>query len=404
MTVKKSHIFLTRNIYLLSAVSLLTDIASEMLYPIMPLYLKHIGYGVVAIGFIEGAADVVAGISKGWFGYISDRLNKRILFVRLGYAISTFSKPIMAITGSLGVIVTSRLLDRFGKGIRTAPRDAILAIESTRENRGKVFGFHRSMDTLGATLGPVVALIFLYYYPAQYTRLFLIVLIPGLLAVLLTFLVKDRHIDADTKVIHTKRPSYSFKAFLKKASPEYKALLMGLVLFSLINSSDMFLLLRAKELGLQDTFIIGAYILYNAIFTVAAFPLGYLSDKVGSKVIYIFGLILFAIVYGVFAREMTTLVVFGMFGVYGIFGAINESISKSWLSKHLSADSQGTGLGLYLTCQSVAFLVSSTATGIVWNQWGPTVVFSGISMLTALLLVYFVFMPTLQHKELISAD
>ncbi len=184
--------YITRTIWTLSLVSLFTDTASEMLYPIMPIYLKTIGLSVVLIGILEGVAEATAGLSKGYFGKLSDNTGRRVPFVQIGYALSAISKPMMAIFVYPLWIFSARTLDRFGKGIRTGARDAILSDETTPKNKGKIFGFHRSMDTLGAVLGPSLALLYLYFYPQNYKMLFYIAFIPGVLAVTSTFFLKEK--------------------------------------------------------------------------------------------------------------------------------------------------------------------------------------------------------------------
>ncbi len=183
---------ITRTVWILSWVSLFTDTASEMLYPILPIYLKTIGFSIVLIGILEGVAEATAGFSKGYFGKLSDTSGKRVPFVQIGYAFSAISKPMMAIFIYPFWIFFARTIDRFGKGIRTGARDAILSEQATAETKGKVFGFHRSMDTLGAVLGPSLALVYLYYYPQDYKTLFYVAFIPGMLAVLASFLLKDK--------------------------------------------------------------------------------------------------------------------------------------------------------------------------------------------------------------------
>ena len=178
--------YLTRTIWILSFVSLLTDIASEMLYPIMPIYLRSIGFSVLLIGILEGVAEATAGLSKGYFGKLSDHTGTRAPFVRLGYTLSAISKPMMAMMVYPLWIFFARTVDRLGKGIRTGARDAMLSDEATPATKGRVFGFHRSMDTLGAVTGPALALLYLYIYPGSYKTLFLIAFIPGLVAIALT--------------------------------------------------------------------------------------------------------------------------------------------------------------------------------------------------------------------------
>ena len=193
--------YITPTVWTLSLVSMFTDTASEMLYPIMPIYLKSIGFSIVLIGLLEGVAEATAGLSKGYFGKLSDNTGKRVPFVQIGYAFSAISKPMMALFVYPLWIFFARTVDRFGKGIRTGARDAMLSDEATPETKGKIFGFHRSMDTFGAVLGPALALLYLYYFPEDYKTLFFIAFIPGLFAVLASFLLKDKKTAvAKTKV------------------------------------------------------------------------------------------------------------------------------------------------------------------------------------------------------------
>ena len=180
---------LTRNIWILSLVSLFNDVASELLYPVMPIYLKSIGFSIILIGLLEGFAEATAGLSKGYFGTLSDNKGKRLPFIQIGYAFSAISKPMMAIFSNIFWIFSARTLDRLGKGVRTGSRDALLSDESTPETKGRVFGFHRSMDTVGAVLGPLLALVYLTYNPENYKSLFYLTLFPGLVALIFTFLI-----------------------------------------------------------------------------------------------------------------------------------------------------------------------------------------------------------------------
>jgi MFS family permease len=385
---KKRFPFLTRNIVVLSIVSFFTDIASEMLYPVMPIYLATIGYGAITVGMIEGFAEAIAGLNKVFFGHLSDKLGKRNLFVRLGYGLSAFSKPLIGFSKSASFIFFIRFLDRVGKGIRTSPRDAILTAESKEEFRGRVFGFHRSLDTAGAMLGPIGALIFLYFYPLQYSHLFFYAFIPGILALLATtYLTKEKDVPILKKKSHT---IGEFKAFWEKSSQTYRTLIGGFLLLALLNSTNAFLLLRAKELGFSDTFIIGSYIFYNLIFMLVSYPLGILSDKIGFKPVYLGGILIFSLVYSVLGNGFDNpWILFGMFGLYGIFGAVDEGMGKAWLTLHIDPKYKATGLGLHLTLNSLGFLFASLITGVFWQLYGAKTVFSIISLLSLLLLPYF---------------
>ncbi len=380
--------FLTRNIIILCLVSFFTDIASEMLYPVMPLYLSSIGYGTITIGIIEGIAEAIAGLNKVFFGHLSDKLGKRNLFVKIGYGLSAFSKPFIGLITSAPFILLIRFLDRVGKGIRTSPRDAILTAESKPEFRGRVFGFHRSLDTAGAMLGPILTLVFLSFFPMAYSKVFLYALIPGILAFGATmYLSKEKNIVTPPKKSYTLD---EFKRFWKKSSDTYRKLILGLVLLAILNSSNAFLLLRAKDLGFPDSYVIGSYIFYNLIFMLVSYPLGSISDKIGFKPVFIAGVLAFSIVYSVLGSGFSNpFILFGIFGIYGIFSAVDEGVGKAWLTLHIAPEYKGTGLGLHLTLNSLGFLAASLLTGIVWQFTGAKTIFSSISLLSLLVVGYF---------------
>ena len=220
---------ITRTIFILSLVSLFTDIASEMLYPIMPMYLTSIGFSVMLIGLLEGIAEATAGLSKGYFGNLSDSTDRRKPFIQFGYSLSAISKPMMAVLTFPLWIFGARTLDRLGKGIRTGARDAMLSAETTTEFKGRVFGFHRAFDTIGAALGPFAALIFLMCYPAHYKTLFLLAFIPGVLAIAMTFLVKEnRTVQPASISAPVVRPGFfSFIKYWKTAPREFRLLVIG---------------------------------------------------------------------------------------------------------------------------------------------------------------------------------
>jgi len=287
---------ISRPVLILGMVSFFTDMASEMLYPVMPLYLDSIGFGIIGIGILEGIAQATAGLSKGFFGKWSDVSGRRIPFVRWGYVLSALSKPLMAIWTAPLWVLTARTADRLGKGIRTGARDAILSSEATKKTKARVFGFHRGLDTLGAAIGPALALLYLWWNPGSYKTLFLLAFFPGLLAILFTFLLKEpKQINAAPK---SRTSFFAFLKYIPESRAAYRKLLFGLLAFALINSSDFFLLLLLKDQGISDSLLIGLYIFYNMVFAVAAYPAGSLADRWGVKPAFTIGLLLFAVVYG----------------------------------------------------------------------------------------------------------
>lgn len=379
--------YLTRTIWLLSFISLATDIASEMLYPVMPIYLKSIGFSVLLIGILEGIAEATAGLSKGYFGKLSDHTGQRTPFVRLGYALSAVSKPMMAVLVYPVWIFFARTIDRLGKGLRTGARDAMLSDEATPATKGRVFGFHRSMDTLGAVTGPALALLYLYLYPGHYKALFLLAFIPGLLAISLSFILKDR--NAKPKDNKTPVAFLSFLRYWKNSPADYRKLVAGLLVFTLFNSSDVFLLLKVKQAGLNDTMTIAVYIFYNLVYALAAFPLGILADRIGLRKIFISGLLFFAIVYAGMTFTGNWYWYGLLFLIYGLYAAATEGISKAWITNITSQADTATAIGTYTGFQSICTLLASSITGWIWFTVGANAAFLITAMVTILVLIYF---------------
>ncbi|MEI7802736.1 MAG: MFS transporter, partial [Bacteroidota bacterium] len=363
---------ITRNILLLSLVSLLNDVSSEMLIPIMPLYLTSIGFTMVWIGVLEGFAEAIAGISKIYFGNLSDRLGKRISFVRIGYFLSAISKSMLALSTVTAWIFSARFFDRFGKGIRTAARDALLSDETTAENKGAVFGFHRAFDTIGASLGPVVALGFLFWYPAQYKTLFLIAFAPSMLSVLFTFLVKEKKMNVLAKYKPSVMQSFSY---WRTATSSYKKLILPLLLFSLVNSSDAFLLLMMKQIGMNDTQVLTLYIFYNLVYASLSFPIGKFADKIGLKTVLVSGLLIYTIAYSGMAVTHSQVIYYLIFFAYGIYAASTEGISKALISNLVPKSETATAIGFFAGAQSICILLCNVAAGFIWQQFGAPVVF-----------------------------
>lgn len=358
-----------------------------MLYPILPIYLQSIGFTVVLIGVLEGVAEATAGLSKGYFGKRSDTSGKRVPFVQLGYAFSAVSKPMMAIFIFPVWIFFSRTIDRLGKGIRTGARDALLSDEASPQTKAKVFGFHRSMDTLGAVLGPAFALLYLYYYPEDYKTLFFIAFAPGLLAIAASFLLKEKKsaVNANKK----KTSFFSFLNYWKQSPKAYRKLVIGLLIFTLFNSSDVFLLLKAKDAGLDDVAVIGVYIFYNLIYALFAFPIGIVADKIGLKKVFIFGLILFAVVYFGMASNVNLYVFFGLFFLYGVYAAATEGISKAWISNISDKKDVATAIGTYSAFQSLFTMMASALAGFIWFKFGASAIFILAGIATSCVILYF---------------
>ena len=387
---------INRTVLILSLVSLFADIASEMLYPIIPIYLKEIGFSVLLIGLLEGVANFTSAISKGFFGKWSDEKGLRMPFVKLGYFFSAISKPMMAAFAYPLWIFFARTTDRFGKGLRTAARDALLSQNATPQTKATVFGFHRAMDTTGAAIGPALALLLFVLFPKNYTLIFLIAGIPGLISVALVFLVKEKREPSSTL---KQGGFFSFFQYWKIASLQYKKLVVGLLLFTLFNSADVFLLLKTKEVTGDDRQTIGAYILYNAVFALGAYPLGTLADKIGIKKVFLGGLLAFALVYFLFATSPSSAIIFSAFVIYGVYAAATEGITKAWISNLSHGVNTATAIGFYTSCASICALLASVITGWLWGSFGSSIAFYATALVALLVFVYFITVYRFRKSE-----
>jgi MFS family permease len=379
---------INRTVIILSLVSLFADVASEMLYPIIPVYLKEIGFSVLLIGLLEGVANFTAALTKGYFGKWSDEKGLRLPFIKLGYLLSAASKPMLAAFAYPLWVFFSRTVDRLGKGLRTAARDALLSQNATPETKARVFGFHRSMDTLGAAIGPALALLLFVLFPANYVLIFLLAGIPGLISVALIFFLKEERRPSSTL---GKGNFFSFFSYWKIAPSQYKRLVIGLLALALFNSSDIFLLLKTKEVTGDDRLAIGAYILYNIVFAIAAYPLGALADKIGIRKVFLGGLVLFAAVYFLFGLTDSTTVIFSAFVLYGIYAAATEGITKAWISNISHGQNTATAIGFYTSCESICTLLASIITGWLWEDFNSSIAFYATAVAAVGVFFYFLF-------------
>ncbi|MFA6515451.1 MAG: MFS transporter [Candidatus Paceibacterota bacterium] len=389
---------ISRTVWILSLVSLFTDVASEMLYPIMPIYLQSIGFSVVLIGVLEGVAEATTGLSKGYFGQLSDRSFKRTPFIQVGYAFSAISKPMMAMFVFPLWIFFARTIDRFGKGIRTGARDALLSDESTPATKGRIFGFHRSLDTLGAAIGPSLALLYLYFYPGNYQTLFFIAFIPGLLAFGTSLFLKDKR---KPEITSAARPIafFSFFAYWKRSPAGYKKVTAGLLFFTLFNSSDVFLLLKVKETVHDDALVIGIYIFYNLIYALFAYPLGIIADKIGLKTVLIAGFFLFALMYLGMSQTSDVYMFFGLFFLYGMYAAATEGVAKAWISNIVDSKDTATAIGTFSGFQSIGMMLASSLTGVVWYRYGSSTALLITAVAGILAVIYFLGIGKIKTRE-----
>ncbi len=375
-----------RQVFILGLISFFTDFASEMLYPVTPLFLTSmLGASMLTVGIIEGIAEVTAGLLKGYFGGLSDKLGKRSIFVQIGYTVSSIVKPLPGIIPNIWTVLFSRTSDRMGKGIRTAPRDALLSFFS-KGRSGAIFGFHRGMDTFGAVVGPLAALALLAYFPGDYALIFIAAIIPSVFAVYFTFRVKDPPARRES----VKKKIY--KEFWASASKEYKTLLILLTIFSLVNSSDVFLILKSKEISSSDSMAILGYVFYNFFYAVFSYPMGLMSDRFSKRKIFIFGLLIFSLTYSGFALIDNSYIIWLLFLFYGLFSASTEGVAKAWISDLTREEFRGTAIGLLTMATSFGVMLGSIFTGILWDTYGSVVPFllsSAVSVVVAISLIFF---------------
>lgn len=352
---------LHRNVIGAGIVSLLTDISSEMIYPIVPLFLSSVlGAPKSAIGIIEGIAEGTAAFLKGFSGVIADKLGRYRFLMALGYMTSALSRPILASSTSWLHVLLARFVDRLGKGIRTSPRDAIIAQSSSKENMGLAFGFHRAMDTIGAIIGPGLTFLILLLAEDNYRLVIWLSTIPALLAVTIIFILieKDKHIKKST----------SLAISLRNFSPDVYAFILIAFLFGIGNSSDAFLILRAQERGVDHTIVPLMYLVFNVVYASLSTPFGILSDRIGSRRVVHIGFLFFAFIYTGFAVISGPWQVFIFFCLYGVFMAMTEGVQKAFLANLLPEERRATGFGLFNMVVSIATMSASIIAGILWDN------------------------------------
>lgn len=364
----KSGLFkgLNKNIVVLSITSFFTDISSEMLYPVIPIFLTSVlGAPIPALGLIEGVAESTASIMKAFSGWLSDNIHKRKPFVIWGYFLSSVGKLLLFFAYAWPTVLIARFTDRFGKGVRTSPRDALLADSALLEYRGKAFGFHRAMDTLGACIGPLLALWFLVILKDDIRQVFLIAFIPAILSVIVLFLFLKE------KMIHGPASGGSFSLAslfdISKFPAPFKKFLAISCVFAIGNSSDAFLIIRSKDVGLSLSLVILAYVVYNISYSALSFPFGILSDKIDRKWVILGGFAIFAVVYFGFGMYATRASIWILFAVYGFYMAMTDGVSKAYISDMIPQESRATAIGIYYCITGILTLFASIIAGLLWS-------------------------------------
>lgn len=316
-----------RNVFVAGLVSFFMDVSSEMIYPLVPLFLANVlGVNKSVIGLIEGVAESTASLLKVFSGWLSDRIGNRKWLMAAGYGISTISRPIVALAACWHQVMGFRFIDRLGKVVRNAPHDAIIAESTEIAYLGRAFGFHRSMDTMGAVVGPASAFFFLGLFSNDYRMVFWLSMIPGIIAVLLIiFFIKEKKKVSPPQ---SERPKLTLKHFDRK----FKFFVVIAALFAVGNSSDVFLILRAQQTGIPTVMIPIVYLLFNLVYSISSIHAGIAADRFGRKRVILLGYVLFAILYYAFAVAKDTTAVWVLFGFYGLFMGRTEGIQKAFLA------------------------------------------------------------------------
>lgn len=357
--------FLSRNLFILGITSLLTDISTEMVYPLLPFFLISLKATPAILGLIEGFSESLASLLRVYSGYHSDRMKRRKPWAIMGYAQSTLGRLFLYLAISWWWVLAGRVIDRFGKGIRTAPRDALIAESVTPDQRGRAFGFHRAMDTLGATIGAGLGYWFFTSYQGEFRTLFLISLVPAVLAIVLLTGVRE---PASPSAPAATRPSFRPLDAWRQSPAQLKWFLAITFLFTLGNSSNQFLLLRAQNVGFRVETVILLYICFNLAYAVVSYPAGRHSDKIGRKSLLIGGCLLYSVVYLGFALFEAPLAIWGLFVMYGVYNAMTDGVGKALVADLSPPDMRATTLGLHAMLTGIALLPASWIAGGLW-QW-----------------------------------
>ncbi len=376
-----------RNVVVLGLVSFFNDLAAEMVYPIIPIFLTTVlKTSVPVVGIIEGIAEATASIGKYVFGALSDYFQKRKVFVVLGYSFGALSKLLIGLAASWPLVLFARFIDRSGKGLRTAPRDSLLLENTTPHNRGMIFGFHRALDSLGAVFGPILGLLFLYLMKENMRLVFYIAFIPSAIAVIILMLsVKEKKHTVE------KEKRHFVKIDFKSLNPNLKTFLIVSFIFSLGNSSDAFLILRAKDLGLTTIMVTLTYVLYNVFQAAFATPAGQLADRVGARKVFAAGLLIFSVVYFLFGFIKDPAYLWIIFPIYGLYIAFTDGVSKAYVSQFIEKKESGSYFGLYQTLMAIGIFLASSIGGILWSKISPSATFYYGSLTSAIaLLVFFI--------------
>ena len=408
-----------RAVWLLGWVSLATDSATEAIYPILPFFLTRVLHaGAISLGVVEGAAEAVNSILKIWSGRAADRAKSKRPLVLFGYSVSSLARPFIALTTSWVQVFVVRVLDRVGKGVRGAPRDAMLAVWTTPQTRGAVYGFHRAMDHMGAVVGPVLATVFLYFYPEHYRTLFALTIIPGAIAVSLILFVDERspaQADANAASPDAARSSGDSS---QRGGPvdrergdtglprQFTAFIIVLAIFTLGNSTDAFLLLKLTDVAGSAEYVPLMWAALHVVKATSSVIGGGWSDRAGRRTVIGLGWLIYAVVYGGFAVATTLPVLLAWFLVYGLYFGLAEGTEKALVADLAPETRRGYAFGIYYAVQGLGALAASVLFGAIWKWHGAAAAFgAGAALaLVATAMLFAAVRPTTEDWLIGSAE
>lgn len=382
MMIEKRRI--TTNVVILGVVSFLNDVASEMIYPIVPIFLVSVlGAPAYTVGIIEGLADGLSKLLQAFFGIFSDRSQRRKSFVVWGYSLATISHFIMSLASTWPLVMFARVIHRTGKGVRTSARDALITESTDKVDRGRNFGFHRALDSLGAVVGPLLSIYLLKLLNDNYQQLFFMAFVPALLGVflLVLFIKEPEKVPLGLKGLHFQ---------WSKTNASFKIFLLISFIFTLGNSSEVFMILRAQDLGLSIGLTLFTYVCLNITNAIFSMPAGIIADKVGARKVLFIGFMLFAFVYFAFGYVNDSRWVWVLFPIYGIFLGLTDGVGKAYISKLIPHEIAASAFGIYQTLMGIGTFLASTIAGLLWTFSGVRVpfYFGGSLALLAAFLFY----------------
>ena len=374
----------SKNIFYVGITSFLTDTSTKMVYSVMPLFLLSIGASKTTLSVIEGIAESTAALVKTLSGFRSDKIGRNKPFMLIGYAITTVITPFYALVVAPVQVLYLRFIERIGKGIRTAPRDSLVAGSANDNEMGKSFGFHKALDNSGAIVGPLLAFLLLQLFPSDFRKIFLIGVIPAFLGILtLLFFIKE-----------ARKPKENlYKKFRLRDFPKrYYLLLTIFFLFTLGNSTDALLIVKASEVGVKVGFIPLVYLIFNVVSVLFSIPFGALSDRIGREKILIFGYLVYSLVYFGFGYSTQISSIIILFAIYGLYSASTDGIQKAFVSDFLDQNKKGTGLGIYNALLGITLLPASIIAGLLYDKVNSSVPFyfgATTALLSAVLMLIF---------------